>query len=752
MRIQQLGYVAQGKRKIQPMGAYAQLVEKGTGSRAILMHDGSVEDTIGLMKQMVAKYSYQVKRLAKELLKEAGGNPNSKAFYKRIFDFCYTHIQYKEDEQGVEQLREPAKAIKDAVSGIDCDCYSILVASLLKEAGCTKPIEFKIIKINNGRDFQHVYVIVDNYIIDPVVDEFNSEAKGITERKLFGLNGVNGIPIQQLGQIIIDENTLIDGQKIDTTQYKVEVPTNLKPLFAAAQNPFTVILENAFKGTSIDKKEPVINPPSKPNVSIQTGKTNTLVNAAPIALPNKGGNTRVPSIPTNLTFGGIQDNLNDFANEAKDKLNKLPLADLLKTYSKVSEELKQVSQGVNSAAADLLTNEKHIQAGTNAVNGTFTSIAGSGGLISASAPLIAGGLASAGVTVSVGAIVATGGIIIAVAGVIYGIYKLLPDDTQKAIGEGVANFGDWVSGKGPSKMTFNNFEGWEAKDVDVNVYGDQIRGYREGMTGDKSGLGIVEHPSDYLPILLTIYKAAPLPVGGQFEVNPEIATAHSNWQKFMIKKFGTEFWKVPAWGKYRAFMCAPFIAEIVYKEKYETWKLKNKLTVNATVPNYDWARVDNLYLNDQINAVQVLLTLTKKKELDYETLRQQDFPIEPSTAAGFQWIGGQNGGSKAGIMTNAQNIAFKPGDKVQITVTDGDTSYNGIHTVAYLGTDDGKYKENLVTINTKATGKPAKGNIKLLNPINLNGGANTANMGWIFGTALGLIGLAAIIGKKSTNN
>jgi hypothetical protein len=103
-------------------------------------------------------------------------------------------------------------------------------------------------------------------------------------------------------------------------------------------------------------------------------------------------------------------------------------------------------------------------------------------------------------------------------------------------------------------------------------------------------------------------------------------------------------------------------------------------------------------------------------------------------------------------MTNAQNIAFKPGDKVQITVTDGDTSYNGIHTVAYLGTDDGKYKENLVTINTKATGKPAKGNIKLLNPINLNGGANTANMGWIFGTALGLIGLAAIIGKKSTNN
>jgi hypothetical protein len=751
MKIQQLGYVASGKRKIQPMDKYAQLVEKGTGSRDILMPDGDVEDTVSLMKQMVAKYSYQVKRLAKELLKEAGGNPNSKAFYKRIFDFCYTHIQYKEDEAGVEQLREPAKAIKDAVSGIDCDCYSILIASLLKEGGCTKPIEFKIIKINNGRDFQHVYVIVDNYIIDPVVDEFNSEAKGITERKLFGLNGINGIPIQQLGRIIIDENTIIDGQKIDTTQYKVDVPANLKPLFAAAQNPFTVILAEAFKGTAIDKKEPIINPPIRPIINIQTGKTNTTVEA-PSFLPNKTGSNGKPFIPADITFLGIQDNLNAFADEAKDKLNKLPLADLVKTYSKVTDELKKVSQGANSAAADLLTNEKHIEAGKNAVSGAL----GYG-----ATGLVATGGSAVGMLVSMGTITAaTGGtalIVIgaaaAVAATLWAIYKILPAFAQNAVGEGAANFGDWISGKGPSKMTFNNFEGWEAKDVDVNVFGDQIRGYREGMTGDKSGLGIVEYPNDYLPILLRIYKAAPLPVGSQFEVNPDIATAHSNWQNFMIKKFGSEFWKVPAWGKYRAFMCAPFIAEIVYKEKYETWKLKNRLTVNATVPNYDWSRVDNLYLNDQINAVQVLLTLTKKKELDYETLRKQDFPIEPSTAAGFQWIGGQNNGTKAGIMTNAQNIAFKPGDKVQITVTDGDTSYNGIHTVAYLGTDDGKYKENLVTINTKATGKPAKGNIKLLNPIDLNSGeANTASTGMILGGLLGLIALGAIFGKKSTNN
>jgi len=210
MRVQQLGYVAQGKRRIQPLGNYVTLVEPRSYTNKIINPNGSVYDTLDLMEQIVTDCSYQVHRLALQLVKEAGGNPNSAAYYKRIFDFCYNHIQYKEDEPGVEQLREPAKAIADAKSGIDCDCYSILVASLLKEGGCKHKPNFKIVKIAGGNDYQHVYVTVNGYIIDPVVDEFNTEAKQITGQYVKGLSG---LPVQQLGQIVIDENTLVDGKK-----------------------------------------------------------------------------------------------------------------------------------------------------------------------------------------------------------------------------------------------------------------------------------------------------------------------------------------------------------------------------------------------------------------------------------------------------------------------------------------------------------------------------------------------------------
>lgn len=747
MKIQQLGYVASGKRKIQPMGEYAQLVEKGTGSREILMPDGSVDDTVGLMKQMVAKYGYQVKKLAKKLLAEAGGNPNSPKFYKRIFDFCYTHIQYKEDEQGIEQLREPAKSIKDAVSGIDCDCYSILVASLLKEGGCTKKIDFKVIKINNGAHFQHIYVIVDNYIIDPVVDDFNSEAKGITERKLFGLAG---IPIQQLGNVatvtlvngsyILNANnaviTEIDGRKItDKDIYAVKIPTDVLPILATVQNPFTKILANAFKNTKLDKT-PAAN---TGNISVQTGR------GVSVTVNPNAGSANMSNLP--FKFNGLQgtesDLLKQFANGSKDLLKQLPLGDLIKTYENVSTELKKVSTSTNIAAADLLTNEKHINSGKQAIEGTLAF--GATGLTAIYSSI-------AVITLSTGG---TGGLIIAgiatIAGILYGVYKILPEDAKKKLGEGVANFGDWVSGKGPSKMTFNNFEGWEAKDVDVNVYGNVIRAYREGMTGDKSGLGIVEQPADYLPILLRIYKAAPLPIGGSFEINPEIAAAHTQWDTAMKRMFGNEFWKAPAWGKYRAFLCAPFIAEIVYKETYEKFKLQNRAKIMADMQNFNFALVDNLYLNDQLNAVEVLLLLTKKKELDYEALRAEQFPISPTVAAGFTWVGGQDKGAKIGLMTNSLSIGLKPNDKVQVTVTEGDKSYEGIHTVAYLGTDDGQHTTSLVTLNTKSTGKQAKGTISLLQDIDIANGPTKASTGLILGGVLGLIVLGAIFGKKADN-
>ncbi|HAA21848.1 MAG TPA: hypothetical protein DCP28_24915, partial [Cytophagales bacterium] len=52
-----------------------------------------------------------------------------------IWTFCYTHFQYKEDRKDREELRTPARAWHDRKSGIDCDCFSILVLALCNELG-----------------------------------------------------------------------------------------------------------------------------------------------------------------------------------------------------------------------------------------------------------------------------------------------------------------------------------------------------------------------------------------------------------------------------------------------------------------------------------------------------------------------------------------------------------------------------------------------------------------------------------------
>lgn len=77
----------------------------------------------------------------------------------------------------------------------------------------------------------------------------------------------------------------------------------------------------------------------------------------------------------------------------------------------------------------------------------------------------------------------------------------------------------------------------------------------------------------------------------------------------------------------------------------------------------------------------------------------------------FGWVGGQNIGGKSmsGLhIFNGNDGKFKVGDFVEVLVKKGDTSYNGFHRVAKLGTDDdAKYPEYINTMITLDT--PKKG-------------------------------------------
>ena len=124
-----------------------------------------------MMEEIVLSTLDQTKAIAQVL---KGNDTYSTA--SNIWKFAYHYIQYKEDENGKEQLREPNRSWADRESGIDCDCYSILISSILTNLGIDH--KYRITKYNGNDYYQHVYVVIKQkngkeIIIDPVVNSFD---------------------------------------------------------------------------------------------------------------------------------------------------------------------------------------------------------------------------------------------------------------------------------------------------------------------------------------------------------------------------------------------------------------------------------------------------------------------------------------------------------------------------------------------------------------------------------------------------
>lgn len=154
-------------------------------SDTTIKKSANVEDTMNLIRKALPQTVWQTEKIAKVLkgrtLEETCSN---------IWHFVYEHIQYKRDEEGVEQVRSPRRAWNDRKSGVDCDCYTVFILSILRSlkipciARVTKyPKRYEVPR------WQHVYPIVpkpghsedysdrrDNYIvIDCVKDRFDDE-------------------------------------------------------------------------------------------------------------------------------------------------------------------------------------------------------------------------------------------------------------------------------------------------------------------------------------------------------------------------------------------------------------------------------------------------------------------------------------------------------------------------------------------------------------------------------------------------
>ncbi len=207
-----LGLVASGKRKIKSGMEYNKYFSPPKRQDKYLTYAGTTNDTIGYMADIIKSTLDDTKGIAPVLV-----GKNLQATLNNIFHFVFAHIQYKPDDPANEELRRPVRAWADRTSGVDCDCYSIFIGSILSNLNI--PFALRMVKINGKPYFQHVYVVVPKdgrkaslssnyYTVDPVLDTFNEEHPFTGKHDLFmqpikylngtpslSLNGLNGSAI-----------------------------------------------------------------------------------------------------------------------------------------------------------------------------------------------------------------------------------------------------------------------------------------------------------------------------------------------------------------------------------------------------------------------------------------------------------------------------------------------------------------------------------------------------------------------------
>lgn len=185
---------AHKKRNIQSGERYTHLFPEATKVTSTIRKDANVYHTVAFIPKVVNETLQHTKQIA-ALLKGS----NTYDTCKNIWQFVYGHIAYKKDAEGYEQIRSPARAWHDRFTGVDCDCYSVFISSILTNLNI--PHKLRITKYHRDY-FQHIYPVVTtpngHITIDCVTEKFDYEVP-FSEKKdypmdLQYLNGFDGNP------------------------------------------------------------------------------------------------------------------------------------------------------------------------------------------------------------------------------------------------------------------------------------------------------------------------------------------------------------------------------------------------------------------------------------------------------------------------------------------------------------------------------------------------------------------------------
>lgn len=246
--------ITSGQRRIRDGKQYDRYFPKPDEHDRIIIKDGEVSDTVELMEKVVHKYLTDTARIAPVLRRKT-----IEETCKSIYDFVYNNIQYKLDKRGLEQLRRPARSWAERRTGVDCDCMSIFISSILTNLKI--PHSFRITRYSADH-WQHVYVIVpDNrggYInIDAVVSPYGYE-KPFTDKMDYTMS-LNGINVAVLSGLNSDLDTVVmgaglSGSDLGATTAKQDLDSIYRHLVATRKS----IAENPKMVSSIDDPQALI--------------------------------------------------------------------------------------------------------------------------------------------------------------------------------------------------------------------------------------------------------------------------------------------------------------------------------------------------------------------------------------------------------------------------------------------------------------------------------------------------------------
>lgn len=270
------------RRHIKSGKEYDHLFPIAEGNNSTIRKNANVYHTVAFIPKVVNETLDQTKQLAEQLRTN-----NTYETCKNIWHFVYEHINYKKDATGYEQIRSPARAWHDRFTGVDCDCYSVFISSILSNLGI--PHTLRITKYHHDY-FQHIYPVVpfqNGYItMDCVTDQFNYEVP-FSEKKdypmdLQYLNGFEdtdaiygaGDGMAELGKLI--QRKMSGGKKPLPMKGKTPVPVKKSmplmkkksALLTKGNNPNPVQTPNPLSNGKKPKKKPfgkILNVVNKAN-------------------------------------------------------------------------------------------------------------------------------------------------------------------------------------------------------------------------------------------------------------------------------------------------------------------------------------------------------------------------------------------------------------------------------------------------------------------------------------------------------